>query len=107
VPSLRSVCLHAESAMLMRLLRAPLTTCCVLCQADASESDVSEGQRVAAGVNLCKDLVNAPPNFLTPQSMAETAVAIAKEHGMKCEILEEADVRAYYYTILSPRSIQS
>jgi leucyl aminopeptidase len=76
----------------------------VLCQADASESDVSEGQRVAAGVNLCKDLVNAPPNFLTPQSMADTAVAIAKEHGMECEILEEADVSVttipYYHNLV-------
>lgn len=62
--------------------------------ADATASDISRGASIAAGVNLCKDMVNSPPNYMTPQSMADIAVQVAKEHGMKYEILEEKEVRA-------------
>ena len=48
-----------------------------------------------AGVNLCKDLVNAPPNIVTPQSLAETAQTIAADHpNMHCKVLLEADIEA-------------
>ncbi|MET8010759.1 leucyl aminopeptidase [Streptomyces sp. NPDC005271] len=44
---------------------------------------------VAAEVNRARDLINAPANVLTPASFAVTAVAAAKEHGLKSEVLDE------------------
>ena len=38
---------------------------------------------LASGVNLCKDLVGAPANVVTPESMAEVAKHIAASHGME------------------------
>eukprot|EP00611_Tribonema_gayanum_P025608 TRINITY_DN5875_c0_g1_i1.p1 TRINITY_DN5875_c0_g1~~TRINITY_DN5875_c0_g1_i1.p1 ORF type:complete len:612 (+),score=247.88 TRINITY_DN5875_c0_g1_i1:89-1837(+) len=64
-----------------------------LLSAAGTDADVTAGARIAAGVNLARDLVNAPPNYLTPAAMADTAVAIAQEHSMECEILEEEQVR--------------
>ena len=43
---------------------------------------------VASGVNLCRDLVNSPPNVLTPGALAAAAVKIAEENGLEAEILE-------------------
>lgn len=43
---------------------------------------------VASGVYLCKDLVNSPANVVTPVSLADAAVKIAEENGLKAEILE-------------------
>ncbi len=43
---------------------------------------------VASGVSLCRDLVNSPPNMLTPGSLADAAKMIADDHGLECEILE-------------------
>jgi leucyl aminopeptidase len=34
------------------------------------------------GVNLARDLVNEPPNELTPARLAEAAVEVAEEHGL-------------------------
>ncbi|CAN0480658.1 unnamed protein product, partial [Scytosiphon promiscuus] len=46
---------------------------------------------VASGVNLCKDLVNSPPNVITPVSLAQAALKIAADHGLKAEIMEVCD----------------
>jgi leucyl aminopeptidase len=51
------------------------------------------GAAVAAGINLCRDLVNAPPNYNTPQSLADAAEMIARDHGLEVEILDEEQVR--------------
>jgi leucyl aminopeptidase len=46
-------------------------------------------------VNLCKDLVNAPPNVVTPAALADSAMAIAAAHpNMRCEVLLEPDIAA-------------
>ncbi|MBL1096945.1 leucyl aminopeptidase [Streptomyces coffeae] len=44
---------------------------------------------LAAEVNRARDLINAPSNVLTPASFAATAVAAAKEFGLKTEVLDE------------------
>ncbi|CAN0230049.1 unnamed protein product, partial [Laminaria digitata] len=49
---------------------------------------------VASGVNLCRDLVNSPANVLTPVSLAQAALKIAADHGLKAEILEEKKIVA-------------
>ncbi|MCX4693706.1 leucyl aminopeptidase [Streptomyces sp. NBC_01408] len=44
---------------------------------------------VATEVNIARDLVNTPPNDLTPESFAAVASATAKENGVKVQVLDE------------------
>jgi leucyl aminopeptidase len=48
------------------------------------------GQIIGESMNIARDLANEPPNILTPTEMAQRASKIAKEVGLKCEILDEA-----------------
>ena len=41
-----------------------------------------------AGVELARQLVAAPPNVVTPQHLADTAAALARDHGLELQILE-------------------
>ena len=47
-----------------------------------------------AGVELARELVAAPPNYVTPAALAETAAALARDYGMELTILERADCEA-------------
>jgi leucyl aminopeptidase len=47
---------------------------------------------VAEGVFLARDLVNEPPNVLSPQEFANRAKALAKA-GLKVEVLGEAEMK--------------
>ncbi|NJQ16180.1 leucyl aminopeptidase [Streptomyces bohaiensis] len=52
--------------------------------------DVAERARVLAEETArTRDLVNTPPNALTPEVFAAEAQAAAKEHGLKIEVLDE------------------
>ncbi|MFJ8161247.1 leucyl aminopeptidase [Streptomyces sp. NPDC096136] len=44
---------------------------------------------VAAEVNVARDLINTPPNDLTPAAFAAIAAATAKELGLKAQVLDE------------------
>lgn len=44
------------------------------------------GERIAAGVNLARTLVDHPSNVATPTFLGETAQAIAAQHGLKCQV---------------------
>ncbi|MEU6315713.1 leucyl aminopeptidase [Streptomyces sp. NPDC047014] len=44
---------------------------------------------VATEVNVARDLVNTPPNDLTPEAFAAVASAAAKENGVKVQVLDE------------------
>eukprot|EP00752_Nemacystus_decipiens_P009097 g8122.t1 len=57
-------------------------------------ASLDSAKAVASGVSLCKDLVNSPPNVLTPGALADAAGKIAKDHGLECEILEEDEIKA-------------
>src|SRR5258706_539597 len=59
----------------------------------AGEQALKEALAIAAGVRLAKDLGNLPPNICTPTYLAEQAVALAKEYGLKSTVLEEANMR--------------
>jgi leucyl aminopeptidase len=64
---------------------------------DAKESDLKNGlrrgQAVGESMNFTRDLANEPPNILTPTEMANRAQKMAREVGLKCEILDEARMR--------------
>ncbi|EFL14773.1 MULTISPECIES: leucyl aminopeptidase [Streptomyces] len=44
---------------------------------------------VATEVNVARDLINTPPNDLTPEAFAAVASATAKENGVKVQVLDE------------------
>jgi leucyl aminopeptidase len=47
------------------------------------EQGVKKARAIASGVYLARDLVNLPPNIVTPHYLAETAQKIASEHNLK------------------------
>lgn len=53
------------------------------------EGAVAKARQICSGVFLARELVAAPANYVTPITMAETALAIAKEYGLESEILEK------------------
>ena len=55
------------------------------------EAAITKAQAICTGVILARELVAAPANAVTPISMAQTAEAIASEHGLALEILERED----------------
>jgi leucyl aminopeptidase len=54
---------------------------------------LANGQALAAGVSLAKDLGNLPPNVCTPSYLAEQALALGKTHQFKVEVLERDAIK--------------
>jgi leucyl aminopeptidase len=50
------------------------------------------GQIVAEAVNFARDLQNHPANWVTPTRLAELAQEMAKEVGLKCVVLNKAEM---------------
>ena len=59
---------------------------------EAIESGVTRGVAFSSAEILARDLVNEPANKLSPSDLASTAEKIARENGLDCTILEEANV---------------
>lgn len=57
-----------------------------------AEEALAQGQAIAAGTGLMKDLANLPGNICTPAYLADQARAIATEHGLAIEVLERDDM---------------
>lgn len=57
------------------------------------KSGVARGEIIGESMNFTRDLANEPPNILTPTEMANRAQKMAKETGLKCEILDEAKMQ--------------
>lgn len=66
----------------------------IVCIDGAKPSDIKQGldrgQAIGESINFTRDLANEPPNILHPTEMARRAQEMAKEVGLKCEILDEA-----------------
>ncbi|MBV9216441.1 MAG: leucyl aminopeptidase [Acidobacteria bacterium] len=54
------------------------------------KNGIARGQAIGESINFTRDLANEPPNILTPTEMARRAKEMAKEMGLKCDILDEA-----------------
>lgn len=52
---------------------------------------IARANQICSGVILARELVAAPANAVTPITMAETAQAIATEHGLQVSILEREE----------------
>jgi leucyl aminopeptidase len=57
------------------------------------ERGVAVGDEIANGTNLARDLSNQPPNHLTPTMLADKAVEVANEVGLKCEVFDLAQLQ--------------
>ena len=45
---------------------------------------------LATGTALCRDLINAPPNHMTPQGLEDAARDLAGRFGASCEVTADA-----------------
>jgi len=57
-----------------------------------AEEGLAQGQAVAEGANLAKELGNLPSNICTPAYLADQAGKIAQAHGLGLEVLERDDM---------------
>jgi leucyl aminopeptidase len=68
----------------------------VICIPDAAPADlkqgIARGTAIGESMNFTRDLANEPPNILTPTEMAKRAQEMAKEAGLKIEVLDEAQM---------------
>jgi leucyl aminopeptidase len=55
-----------------------------------TERGLEHGARLAAAVNLARDLINEPAGALTPQRLAEVAAEIAEREGLSLSVLDES-----------------
>ena len=58
---------------------------------DGHESLLAKAAAVYSGVELARQLVAAPPNVVTPTALANTARALAADHGLTLRLLERDD----------------
>ena len=57
------------------------------------KAGLERGKIIGESINFTRELSNEPPNILTPTEMAKRAQAMAREAGLKCEILDEAKMK--------------
>jgi leucyl aminopeptidase len=71
-------------------------TAAVIYSAGAKSADlrkgIERGKIIGDSMNFTRDLANEPPNILHPTEMAKRAQAMAREVGLKCEVLSEAQM---------------
>ncbi|PSB03670.1 leucyl aminopeptidase [Merismopedia glauca CCAP 1448/3] len=60
----------------------------------SQEDAIQKAEAICSGVILARELVAAPPNECTPETMAATAQALASDHQLELEILEQAECEA-------------
>ncbi|TMC83606.1 MAG: hypothetical protein E6J10_10025, partial [Chloroflexi bacterium] len=54
---------------------------------------VRRGSTLAEATNFARDLVNEPPNVLTPTELANRASTMARQFGLECEILDRPQMQ--------------
>jgi leucyl aminopeptidase len=62
-----------------------------------ARADVRRATTIAEAVNLTRDLVNAPPNDLYPETFAAHAAELAESRGLTVEVLDERALRRGRY----------
>ncbi|MCL2779798.1 MAG: leucyl aminopeptidase [Polyangiaceae bacterium] len=58
-----------------------------------AHAHVTLGQSTALGVNLARDLSNEPANVIYPDTLAEAAIKIGKEAGIKVQIFNYDEIQ--------------
>jgi leucyl aminopeptidase len=63
-------------------------------QKPAAQRGLDQGQAIAAGTALTRDLANLPANVCTPGYLAQQAKALAREHkSLRTQVLDERELR--------------
>ena len=57
------------------------------------QQGIARGKILAEAANLARDMVNEPPNYMTPTILAEEAKKVAEKHGLKIEIMERKQMQ--------------
>lgn len=57
------------------------------------KNGINRGEIIGESMNFTRDLCNEPANILPPAELANRAKKMAKDVGLKCEILDEATMR--------------
>jgi leucyl aminopeptidase len=68
-------------------------TCTVLGLAAEADAALERIGAICSGVELARELVAAPANTVTPQALADTAAAIARDHGLELVVHDAAACR--------------
>lgn len=55
---------------------------------------------MAESICAARDLVNAPPNYLTPETFSDYAAEMAEEYGLECTILNEQELDERGFNLL-------
>jgi leucyl aminopeptidase len=61
---------------------------------DAFREGMAHGLKLATSVNLARNLSQTPPNVATPLWMAQQAGRVARENGLTCRVIQNADLEA-------------
>src|SRR5919201_1764777 len=69
-----------------------IETVFLVTQADVGDA-IARGEAVAEATNTARALANEPANRMTPTLIAEQAKRLAKEAGVRCEILDRERCR--------------
>ena len=62
-------------------------------QANDLQEGIRRGTALAEAANFARDLVNEPPNVLTPTELANQAVGMAKRFGLEYEVLDRPQMQ--------------
>jgi leucyl aminopeptidase len=54
---------------------------------------IERGRAFAEATNFARDMVNEPPNVLTPTELANRASAMAKQFGLECDVLDRPQMQ--------------
>jgi leucyl aminopeptidase len=54
---------------------------------------VQQGLALARATCLARDLINRPGSQVTPSHLARVARGLAREHGLRCQVIEEVGLR--------------
>jgi leucyl aminopeptidase len=58
----------------------------------AASKAIARAGAIATGVAMTRDLGNLPANLCTPSILANEAEAMAKAHGLRCQVLGEKEI---------------
>jgi leucyl aminopeptidase len=69
-----------------------VVVCCEAAEAKAVSAGVARGRAVAAGITLAREQANRPGNHATPRHLADAARKLAREQGLKVEVLDRRGI---------------
>ena len=58
-----------------------------------AQKGINAGEKISSAVNMSRELIIKPANFLTPTFLAEKAREIAKAFKLKCKVLSEREIK--------------